>query len=134
MRGNRTFNGVYSGSDVYFEYTSDPSATWEEIAIKNDFSSASGPYNAAKRFALAFDLPWPLGMQKTRRSLGRNLYEYKCRNPQKTWMQCFRVFRPDATQGSKTGSIACNRAKKYALYHGYKWPITQTSSDRSNSS
>ena len=56
MRGNRGFNGVYSGSEVYFIYESDRTKTWKMIAEEQDFSSSSGPHNAAKRFAVAFDL------------------------------------------------------------------------------
>jgi hypothetical protein len=134
MRGTRGFNGVYSGSDIYFIYESDRTKTWKMIAEEEDFSSSSGPHNAAKRFAVAFDLPWPLP-KRIRNSLGRKIYEAKERNPHWTWAKCLKKFRPEMEHGlCLMGSISCNRAKAYAKSNGRPWPITQISSDRSSSS
>ena len=133
MRGNRGFNGVYSGSEVYFIYESDRTKTWKVIAEEQDYSSSSGPHNAAKRFALAFDLPWPLP-KRTRDSLGRRIYEARINNPNWTWARCLKEFRPDivGTQ-DEIGTIGCNRAKAYAKSNDKPWPIDQ-SSLRSSSS
>jgi len=133
MRGNRSFSGVYSGSEIYFIYESDRTKTWKVIAEEEDFSSSSGPHNAAKRFAVAFDLPWPLP-KRIRNSLGRRIYEAKERNPHWTWAKCLKKFRPDMEYSpGDLGTMGCNRAKSYAKSNNMPWPINQ-SSFRSSSS
>ena len=126
MRGNRGFSGVYSGSEVYFIYESDRTKTWRMIAEEEDFSSSSGPHNAAKRFAGAVDLPWPLP-KRIRTSLGKKIYEAKKRNPHWTWAKCLKKFRPEMEHSlGVLGSMGCNRAKAYAKSNNKPWPMNQS--------